>query len=42
MENKTYSEVSIKIIEPNNQFLDNVKETAFKDFFCGELRFCHG
>tara|TARA_Y100001954_G_C15822937_1_gene610841 strand:+ start:4176 stop:5168 length:993 start_codon:yes stop_codon:yes gene_type:complete len=35
MEEKTYSEVSIKIIEQKGNWLESIKQKAFEDYFCG-------
>ena len=35
MEEKTYSEVSIKIIEREGNWLELLKQKAFEDYFCG-------
>ncbi len=35
MEEKTYSEVSIKIIEKEGGWLEQLKQKAFEDYFCG-------
>ena len=35
MEEKTYSEVSIKIVEKEGDWLESLKEKAFEEYFCG-------
>jgi len=35
MEEKTYSELSIKFIDLPGQWLENVKKSAFDDYYCG-------